>query len=327
MKLKEIFVLAICILVTMPVFSQHSLKDKKYIFELDITKSMWGVGEPGSIDIFDKVRNQLITAIEGIQDPSAEIVLITWQDQIINTWQEKATQQGKENLITQLKEITKKSVPGQNTNIYNAWVEAKKHVVGDKINIVYLLTDGRHSVSNPPITKLYNEIPKWSSFVADKDAYMFVVELTSQAIDEKMRSQIEATDHVNFIHGIEFYTLFINNSMSIINLDENLQFELSINKQNLSKTYDNLKLRIKLESDLFDVVNDEVVLNETPKIIKLRLKKTLEQTKASLAEVSYLPVTISIDQEDKYSNIKLVNSDITCKIVNKKEKVLYFKEL
>lgn len=326
MRVKYFLMIVFSLLVSLPMFSQHSLKEKKYIFELDITKSMWGVGEPGSIDIFDKVRNQLIIAIEGITDPSAEIVLVTWQDQIISTWQEKANQKGKENLINYLKEITVKNVPGQNTNIYNAWVEAKKHVNPDKINIVYLLTDGRHSVSNPPIAKLYNEIPQWSNFAADKDAYMFVVELTSQAIDEKLRAQIELTDKVEFIHGIEFYTLFINNVNPIVNLDEKLQFELTINKQNLPVKYNDLKVTITANNEMFEVVDTEMVLGDIPKIIKLRLKKPLEEVKTTLSETSLLPLHVSID-ESKYKHIKLVNQTINCKIVNKKEKVFYFKEL
>lgn len=314
------------LVISLPMFSQHSLKEKKYIFELDITKSMWGVGEPGSIDIFDKVRNQLITAIEAIADPSAEIVLVTWQDKVINTWQEKSNQKGKEKLINHLKEITVKNVPGQNTNIYNAWIEAKKHVDSNKINIVYLLTDGRHSVVNPPIAKLYNEIPKWSGFTADIDAYMFVVELTSQAIDEKLRAQIELTDRVEFIHGIEFYTLFINNANPIVNLDEKLQFELTINKQNLPTKYNDLKVTITTNNEMFEVVDTEFTLGDIPKTIKLRLKKPLDEIKSTLSETALLPLNVSID-ESKYKHIKLVNQTINCKIVNKKEKVFYFKEL
>ncbi|SDI02594.1 hypothetical protein SAMN05421818_1463 [Myroides phaeus] len=326
MKFKTFLILICFLFLSFPMFSQHSLKEKKYIFELDITKSMWGIGEPGSINIFDQVRTQLIKAIENIDDPSAEIVLVTWQDQIISTWKESANSVGKERLVEQLKKITVKSVPGQNTNIYNAWIEAKKHVNPSKINIVYLLTDGRHSVPNPPISKLYNEIPKWASFSAEKDAYMFLVELTSQAIDNKMRSLVEATDKVEFIHGIEFYTLFVNNTSPIINIDEKLEFTLNINKQNLPEKYNDTKIGLQLNSDLFEIVNPSITLEQTPTAIKLRLKKSLEEVKASLSESSILPITIIFD-DSKYKHIKLINKEINCKIINKKEKVFYFNEL
>lgn len=326
MKFKTFLVLICCFLLSLTVFSQHSLKDKKYIFELDITKSMWGIGEPGSIDIFEQVRNQLIKAIDNIDDPSAEIVLVTWQDQIISTWKEHANTKGKEHLVEQLKKITVKSVPGQNTNIYNAWVEAKKHVDPSKINVVYLLTDGRHSVPNPPISKLYNEIPKWASFSAENDSYMFLVELTSQAIDNKMRSLVEATDKVEFIHGIEFYTLFINNTSPAINIDEKLEFTLNVNKQNLPEKYNDIKIGLQINSDLFEIVNSSITLEQTPIAIKIRLKKSLEEVKAALPQSSILPINITFD-DTKYKHIKLINKLVNCKIINKKEKVFYFSEL
>ncbi|ALU27945.1 vWA domain-containing protein [Myroides odoratimimus] len=326
MRIKEILVVVFCLLVTVPLFAQHNLKEKKYIFELDITKSMWGVGEPGSIDIFDQVRSQLIDAIETISDPSAEIVLVTWQDKIINTWHEMATTTGKKNLVEKLNAITVKNVPGQNTNIYNAWIEAKKHIDPAKINIAYLLTDGRHSVSNPPISKLYEEVPNWGTFAADKDAYVFVVELTAQAIDEKLRKQVEATDKVEFIHGIEFYTLFVDNTAPVVNIDENLQFDLKINKENLPSKYDNIKVSLNVNSDLFELVEKEVLLGQATKKVKLRMKKTKEDTKIALDEVSYLPIQLSID-ENEYKHIKLVNPLINCKVVNKKERIFLFKEI
>lgn len=326
MKLNHLILIALLAIYSNIALAQNNLKDKKYIFELDITKSMWGLAAKTNVDIFDQVREQLIKAIQEIDDPSSQIVLVTWQDKIINTWQEPATKQGKQNLIDQLKAINAKNVPGQNTNIYNAWMEAKKHVDPSKINIVYLLTDGRHSVNNPPIASLYQEIPKWQDFSAEKDAYMFVVELTSQAIDPNIRQAIEGTNKVDFIHGIEFYTLFLNNTAPIINLDESLTFSLDIAKGNLPSQYDNIPVVLSLDSELFEITNPNVTLKDTPSQIRLKLKKPLEQVKASLQETSILPIQVNL-QEGDIKHVKLINKDINCKLVNKKEKVFYFQEI
>lgn len=315
-----------CLLSLHALKAQNNSMEKKYIFELDITKSMWGLASESNLDIFDQVREQLIKAIREIQDPSSDIVLITWQDKIIDTWQQKATQKGKQELIDQLNAISAKTVPGQNTNIYNAWMEAKKHVDPNKINIIYLLTDGKHTVRNPPISKLYQEIPQWQDFSQDKDYYMFIVELTSEAIDQKLRSEVEKTDKVEFIHGIEFYTLYINQTNVVVNLDEQLEFPLSIQTQNLPKKYLDIKVKLNLENENFQIVNPPITLSDIPTTIKLRLLKPLDQVKASLPESSSFSIHLELE-DNEHKHVKLINKIINCKIINKKEKVLYFKEL
>src|SRR5690554_2037316 len=83
-------------------------KDKKYIFLLDITKSMFGCC--GAEDIFDDVRDHLIKAISNIPDEKAEIVISTYQEEIIDSWEARATVDGKKQLITQLNNIYEKGV-------------------------------------------------------------------------------------------------------------------------------------------------------------------------------------------------------------------------
>lgn len=298
---------------------QNKAEEKKYIFLLDITKSMFGCC--GSPDIFDEVRAHLITAIENIQDPKAEIVLCTYQQKIIDTWKVNATADGKKNLINGLKKINKDNVPGQETNIYGAWNESKKHLDGKKINIVFILTDGEHNDPNVPIAKFYEEIPKWKQISSEQQAYMFIVELTDLAIDKKVRDIVAETKDVQIINGIEFFILQIKEPFPILNTEDELAFTFNLNKDNWNPKYNNLPFSLKLESEYFDLDKKKVVFSELPTKIKLIPKISLKDLKDQLDPTSFLTVITEYPSAE-FPQIKLLNNTIRIQVNNRKEAVL-----
>lgn len=297
----------------------NRFNDKKYIFLLDITKSMFGCC--GSPDIFDEVRAHLITAIENINDPKTEIVLSTYQQKIINTWSIKATPQGKKELIDNLKKIDAKNVPGQETNILLAWNEAKRHLDKEKINITFLLTDGEHNDPNVPIQRFYDEIPKWKEISSEQQAYMFIVELTDLAVDQKLRNIVAETKDVQIINGIEFFVLEINEPTPIINLDDDLTFQLDLKKDNWNSKYNSIPLSLKIESEHFDLDTKDLNFSNLPSKIKLIPKRPLEEIKKNLDTVSFLTVKVEYPTKE-FPQVKILNNTIKIQINNKKEKVL-----
>ena len=314
----------VCVLIlgffTQSLSSQNNrFNEKKYIFLLDITKSMFGCC--GSPDIFDEVRSHLITAIENINDPQTEIVLSTYQQKIISTWSIKATPQGKKELIDNLKKINAKNVPGQETNILGAWNEAKRHLDKDKINIAFILTDGEHNDPGVPIQKFYEEIPRWKEISSKQQAYIFIVELTDLAIDQKAREIVAETKDVQIINGIEFFVLEINESNPIINLEDDLSFHFDLNKDNWNSKYNSLPLTLKIESNDFDLDTKDLKFSSLPLKVKLVPKRPLEDIKKNLDPVSF--TTVKVDYPTKeFPQVKILNNSIKIQINNKKEKVL-----
>ena len=314
----------VCVLV-LGFFSQNlsaqnnRFNEKKYIFLLDITKSMFGCC--GAPDIFDEVRAHLITAIENINDPKTEIVISTYQQQIFDTWKVKATPAGKKELIDNLKKINRNNVAGQETNILGAWNEAKSHLDKDKINIAFILSDGEHTDPGVPIQRFYDEIPRWKEISSKQQAYMFIVELTSLAIDEKVRKIVAETKDVQIINGIEFFVLEINESNPIINIEDELSFQLDLNKDNWNSEYNSLPLSLRIESDHFDLDTKDLKFSSLPLKVKLIPKRSLEENKRNLDTVSFLTVKVEYDTK-QFPQIKILNNTIKIQINNKKEKVL-----
>ncbi|MEO6683257.1 MAG: vWA domain-containing protein [Ginsengibacter sp.] len=298
---------------------QQRVDEKKYIFLLDITKSMFGCC--GSPDIFEKVRTHLINAIENISDPNAEIVLSTYQQKIIDTWKVKASAEGKRNLINNLKKISNKNVPGQETNILGAWNEATSHLDNKKINIVFILTDGEHNDPNVPIQKFYDEIPRWKNVSSYQQAYMFIVELTDLAIDNKVREIVAKTKDVQIINGIEFFILEIKEQSPILNTEDDLVFTFGLKKDNWNPKFNDLPFLLDIKSDYFELDKKEIRFSELPLKIRLVPKKPLNKLKEELEPITYVNVEANYPSE-KFPQIKLLNNSISVQVNNRKEKVL-----
>lgn len=212
-------------------------------------------------------------------------------------------------------------MPGQNTNAYGAWLEAKRHLDKDKINIVFILTDGDHNDKNVPIQKFYDEIPKWESVSSQQQAYMFIVELTELAIDNKVRDLVTQTKDVQIIHGIEFFILEVSERNPILNIDDDLSFKLELANENWDAKYNNLPISLSLNNPNFTLKNTEYTFKDLPTKIELKPKKPLDVIKKELAQSSEIYVTVKYPAKE-YPQIKILNNKIDVQINNRKEKVL-----
>lgn len=315
-----IFLLLTVISLPKSYAQQNRFKQKKYVFLLDVTKSMWGCC--GAHNIFNEVRNHLIKAITNIPDSKTEIVISTYQEKIINTWRALATPEGKKLLITNLNNINEKNVPGQNTNAYGAWLEAKKNLDVNKINIVFLLTDGDHNDKNVPIQKFYDEIPKWENISNKQQAYMFIVELTKLAIDNKVRTLVKETKDVQIIHGIEFFVLEINQTNPVLNINDGLSFKFDLTKDNWDSKYDNLPISFLVSNPYFELKKKSCTIKDLPITLELTPKISLAQIKRKLDTESTVIIKVNYPNQD-YPQIKILNNQIDLRLNNKKEKVLY----
>lgn len=326
--MKNLFIFSIFLFLFNSGHSQEDsrFKDTRNIYLLDVTLSMFGK-VTGNANIFDDVKKELIKAITAINNENTDIVVVTFQDEILNSWEAKATKEGKSKIISNLNSINSENVPKQYTNIYRVWNEGKSLVDNDKVNVIYLLTDGEHNVSHTPKEKLYKEVENWGSFALGNDYYAFLVELTEQAKDEELRKIIKKTNQAQIISGIEFFIVSIEDLNPVINTYDELIFNFNLLGDRLNSLPIDFTFELKLNDNNFELVdNNAKQISDLPLRIKLKPKKTIETIQKELDQKSFIELSL-IYNEEKYPQIKVLNNKINCQVNNKKEMVLTIKVL
>lgn len=323
--MKKILLFILVTLFAISTYSQQNkFKERKNIYLLDVTLSMWG--HNGAPNIFDNVRDELIKSISAIQNPNTEIVIVTFQDAILETWSDYATNVGKDKIISKLKAIDPAKLDLSWTNIYSAWKEGRRLVDSNKFNVIYLLTDGVHNSPKSSKKDLYKEVEDWGSFSENKNAYAFLVELVDEARDEDLRGTINSTPNAQVISDMNFFVFSIKDNAPIINLHEKLEFELDFIGDRIEEIPNNLELIIEMNDENFTLSKEMFRLNEKPIAIQLIPSKELDLIKAAPQTEWYSSLSITFD-EGKYPNVKILDNKIKLKVKNKKEMVLNIKFL
>lgn len=320
-------ILIFIIILLFPAFSfsqKDQFKERKNIFLLDVTLSMWGKAN-NSNDIFDKVRNELINSISAIQNPNTEIVVVTFQDKVLHTWNKTASPEGKKYIISKLMEIDLKELKPTVTNIHCAWKKGRELINPNKINVIYLLTDGVHNTINPSKKDLYNEVEQWADFSNGNDYYAFLVELAGSAKDEMLRKKINSTANAQIISGINFFVFSAKDYQPIVSLYGDLEFELDFIGDRIDDIPKDFEFTLKMADENFKLKQEKFKLIDRP--LKIRLthpNKSLSSLRAIQKAELNSDLTITFDQT-KFPNVRILNNVLNLKIKNKKEMVLDLK--
>jgi hypothetical protein len=322
--MKKYLLIVIAFLVTVSANSQQQesrFKDTRNIYLLDVTLSMWGKS-PGAKNIFNEVRSELINVINATANERTEIVVVPFQDRIIDTWEFKATKNGKEKIIEKLNAINAENVPKQNTNIHGAWQKGKNLINPSKLNVVFLLTDGEHSVKHTSKETLYREVSDWSKFASKNDYYAFLVELTDQAKDEKLRQVVQRTEHAQIIQGIEFFVLSIEEDKPIVNTHDQLSFKINLIGDRISNIPEDFSYTLFLNDPNFKIINNRPKrLTVNGSRVELEPIHPIKELQDKLEQESQIKFYIEYD-EQKYPQVKILNKTIICTVKNNKEMVL-----
>ena len=87
--------------------SGQNFKSENRIFLWDVTLSTFGYA--GSPDIAEEVRKNLLNAIENIQDENSKIVVIPFQDKVLDVWEGTASDTEKGVIISKIHNIKEKA--------------------------------------------------------------------------------------------------------------------------------------------------------------------------------------------------------------------------
>ena len=318
-------------------FGQNFKKEKR-IYMLDITKSMFGLAGP-QYDIFDDVKEALFKGIQDIKDPETIVTVIPFQAthtyEILDSWTFKT---GNVSKFDKMKKIIDsydiESVPGGYTDIYSALEKANKNIDNDRINYVFMLTDGEQSTvpSSPrkvhridySESDLLSSLSNWCKFSNKKDAHLFYVMLTEAAVNETIFEIVKKECNAYPVKGTNINIAFIkpiSNDIKVnLNDDpEKIEVALTANDWRYIDN-DTFSIDLKLEDNpLFElkdktakIENNKVIVNLKPKnnisFEILRKKNPIEST--ILLELSTV------------NDVRILNSTIKIIVRNKKERVL-----
>ncbi len=160
-----------------------NVKDVRQTYLWDVTLSMQGKA-PGSPDIWEQVKEAIITDIKQIVDDRTEIVVIPFQHKVLDVWREPATEAGKAKLIGRVKayKIPLHNFGGKMTTmtcLYEPLQYVVDHVLNaDRVDVLKLMTDGIPDEHQAEYEAL---IGRWCQIAREKDAYAFYIMLTPQA--------------------------------------------------------------------------------------------------------------------------------------------------
>lgn len=209
MKVKHRFVRTLLVALSAMLFSFHvSAQTAEHIVILwDVTGSLLpqesGVVDPYSGEtlpayhagngLFVPLKEAVIDCIEYVEeDPSTQITVIAFHESIRKRFSSNATKDGKADLVKEVKEL--KYVPHGTTNIVDPIKNFYSIVDPDKINYMFLFTDGDndHPGTRPLFAPTLNA---WESKAGSRNAFGFYVLVHKDADRQEVRDAASTQDN------------------------------------------------------------------------------------------------------------------------------------
>lgn len=149
--------------------------------------------------LWDKVRSNLVSAIDNINDETAEIVIIPFADNNLPNPKLKpmtayATAEGKNALKTKINTLPQ---PSKKTMTYH-YIPIddffKYRIDESRVNYMFLMTDGQDDDKNQKA--LRDLLPQWGARYGNKNVYGFYVMLHKQAANPRIDRVCKNQDHL-----------------------------------------------------------------------------------------------------------------------------------
>ncbi len=320
------------------------VKIDRRIYVWDVTKSMQGHNRKTqqydpSIDVWDKFVEWLKDDIEAITDSSTELVILPFQEEVLERWTCKATVEGKAELLRKIDGAKKQFQNLTYTNICGAFEIAKRDYVSpDMNNLVILLTDGQQSEyegfggQNRWLAMLNN----WGDYARCKNAYLVYFMVTTEAVDSRIIDTLVDDDnkpHCTIVTPTETPPTFVDiypQSVMRINIKDDMGKEIIIPLDKSKKSIDlaeGIKISVKSQTDapikidgVVEVKND--VLAIKPEYNYDELKKFMGAN-----ENMRIALTFVLENQDEIlqkANQKIIlqSGRSELELINKIEKVL-----
>ena len=324
----------------------------RYTFLWDVTLSMYGMRMTSSglapalqsPDIYDQVEATLVSQIGKLDDPTAEIVVIPFQEHalvadVIDEWRVPATREGRDEIISKIKSskqlfqdnIVKKNTSfdpsGPGTNILGSLQWTTDNIFDDRVDVLFLLTDGGQGGGNVKTGKADLERylnGDWEGFAKRRNVQGYYLLLTQSAIegapDVTGNSQISVVDVSDLSFPVPT-NIAINTSKTLNVKDdyEKKSFNLGYEVLNNGVLPEGSKLRVTVESNSVIEINGEVEFGQSGLSIPYRFKQDKSDLRRSLPEEMVLTVKLAYSCDDETDQLftTLSHNSLCLKLINK----------
>ncbi len=306
----------------------NMMKAERRIYLWDVTLSMKGYQDK-TPDIYSKVVNALVSDIETIKVEDTEIIVIPFQEGVLDVWSVKATNIGRQEIVKKIKSY-KNDIVTSTDSASPLKDVMDKHINKDKRNILILLTDGVQKRGKE--SELYAQISKWCAFAERNDAYAFYVMLTKFAQNDELVSHINKACRFELVPppaqgepiNIKFIDLLPQDKISYNIKDGGEELRVSIDCKKDISMPDDLKIEIISQQNPYITIDDICEIENGRIEFDIKLKQPIEELKQVLPidEPERLSLILSIKDADKYPLVKLLRDIVTLELINKPEKIL-----
>ena len=288
------------------IVAQSKLHERR-IYLFDVTKSMVGQGVVQTPVIFNEVRQNLIDAVDEIEDPLTEIIIIPFTDKPHSIIKGCISQ--KDSLK---REIGKINVRSGDTNISSAWETGVSFLDSTKVNYLFLLTDGLHN-NGPSIDELYAQLNRWNDLRRNHYYFAFYVMLTENAVEQNIRNITQNTPQMWSIQTLNIKAALIRTSLAQrSNIFENKTIRVQFVSNNSKVFLDDLDVRFSLQENPYYEVLDTKQDTNVSSIYEFEIKEKIE--KISIPTEATLTLHINHNQ-DKYPLVFFTPEDIDFRII------------
>lgn len=219
---KKICIALVLAFVCIFAYSQNPSGERR-VYYLDATYSMV------SNKLWDPCKDNLIKAIKNVDDVNTELVVVVFADdrnaskKVWKKWEDKATDDGKLKLLSNIKGL-QLPVKSSMTNLYDPLMDFYSEAKPEKVNYMFLMTDGGHEQGGD----FFGAIDQWggrTSFLS----YGFFVELTDNVGSGEVASRDKARTHIDLQTentGRIWRVSSADVNINLIRLDQNVTFNV-----------------------------------------------------------------------------------------------------
>lgn len=292
---------------------------ERRVYYLDATYSMV------SNKLWEPCKTNLIKAIENIEDVNTELVVVVFADdrnptkKIWRKWEEKATNYGKTILINNIKNLAN-PVKSSMTNLYDPWVDFYSEAKIDRVNYMFLMTDGGHEQGG----NFFKAIDQWN----DKTyplTYGFFVELTDNVGSNEITARNKARIHIDKQKERLWRVSTADVNINLIRLEESATFNVRSDKFIDIPLFFSGKEKTCIKGLKFEFINNPnfkvVKADITEDNIRVFIKSNIDIH--NYPTNSNIPLAVKLNYNDKTF---LLTNNVNIKCFNKKERILLLSE-
>lgn len=233
-------------------------RSEKRIYLLDVTASMCGKGNIQTENIFLKVKEGLLQAIEQIENETTEIVFIPYTNKAFS--KSVFSSKNKTDIVKYINDL--KIRPGD-TNIVSAWEAGLSELNPTKVNYLFLLTDGLHNTGVSE-SVLYDNIRNWPNLVQGFYYFAFYVMLTPNAKEKQIESVIDSSKQIWKVESMNVNVSFIQSELNLVaNVNANKSVVVPLFSNNPEIFNDNIDFSIELEDNPYYELKEITMKNKS----------------------------------------------------------------